>query len=174
MLTRAVPQTCSTLAYVRHTVLVAAALSFLLVLVLSTVLSQTIISVAKIDIALNSRLYTWQGANMSRQGANYFETDNASSSGAETGNGELLSTLSGASYLGFLEIDEQLSSNSEKFIQLYYLSALWNFNIVEPWIKNDTLYLTSIPTKNSKSNLLFTDLYNQTKMEERLSHHCAS
>ena len=67
-------------------------------------------------------------------------------------------------------MDEQLSSNSQKFIQLCYFSVLWNFSIVEPWIIKDTLHLTSIPTKNIKSNLLFADLYNRTKLEERLSH----
>ena len=150
------PQICSSPVSIRLAVPIAAALSFLLIISLFTILSRTLVSV---DI-FNSQ-----------QAAYHFETDNASSSRAKIGNGELLSvsTLSDA-YLGFLDIDEQLSSNSRKFIQLCYLSILWNFSIVEPWILKDTLHLTSIPTKKGKSNLLFAYLYDQTKVEKRLSH----
>ena len=72
------------------------------------------------------------------------------------------------SYLGFIEIDEQLTSNTIKYTQLSYFSALWNLRMVEPWIASDTSHLSSIrPT--GKNDMLFFDVYNKTKVESRLT-----
>ena len=70
-------------------------------------------------------------------------------------------------YLFFMEINEQLSSNMEKFFQLSYFSALWNFKIVEPWIDKNTEHLSSLPP-TSKS-VLYLDLYNRTALPKILT-----
>ena len=72
-------------------------------------------------------------------------------------------------FLGFVEINEQLSSNTAKFMQLSYFSALWNFSMVEPWIDADTTFLSSFPPANNGQTLLFFDLYNMTAVENRLT-----
>ena len=72
-------------------------------------------------------------------------------------------------YLLFEEIDEQLSSNTLKFIQLSYFSAVWNLSMVEPWINTDTTYLSSLPAVNQEQALLFFDLYTKKEVEERLT-----
>ena len=72
------------------------------------------------------------------------------------------------SYLGFIEIDEQLTSNTIKYTQLSYFSAVWNLRMVEPWIASGTSHLSSIrPT--GKNDMLFFDLYNKTKVENSLT-----
>ena len=72
-------------------------------------------------------------------------------------------------YLGFVTIDEQLSSNTEKFVQLSYFSALWNLSMIEPWIEGSSNHLSSVPPPASKQTLLFFDIYNKTRVERRLT-----
>ena len=63
------------------------------------------------------------------------------------------------SFLTFMEMDEQLSSNAAKFLQLSYFSALWNLSMIEPWIEADTNFLSSLPpTDKSRTScsLIFT------------------
>ena len=72
-------------------------------------------------------------------------------------------------YLFFMEIDEQLSSNTLKFLQLCYFSALWNFSMIEPQIDSNTTYLSSLPTVDKNQPLLFFDLYNKTAVEKSLT-----
>ena len=72
------------------------------------------------------------------------------------------------SYLGFIEINEQLTSNTIQYTQLRYFSALWNLRMVEPWIASGTSHLSSVrPT--DKNDMLFFDLYNKTKVESKLT-----
>ena len=72
------------------------------------------------------------------------------------------------SYLWFIEIDEQLTSNTIKYTQLSYFSALWNLRMVEPWIASDTSHLSSLrPT--DKNDMPFFDVYKKTKVESRLT-----
>ena len=72
------------------------------------------------------------------------------------------------SYLCFIEINEQLTSNTEKYTQLSYFSALWNLRIVEPWIASGTCQLSSIRPAD-KNDMLFFDVYNKTEVESRLT-----
>ena len=46
----------------------------------------------------------------------------------------------------FMEINEQLSANLMKFFRLAYFSTLWNFNMIEPWIYNNSEHLSSLPS----------------------------
>lgn len=73
------------------------------------------------------------------------------------------------SYLLFVEINEQLSSNTLKFFQLSYFSALWNLKMVEPWINIHTTYLSTLPSLSSQPGLPFFDLYNKTEVEKMLT-----
>ena len=73
------------------------------------------------------------------------------------------------SFLTFMEIDEQLSSNTAKFLQLSYFSALWNLSMVEPWIDPHTNFLSSLPPTDKSLTLLFFDLYNMTGVENRIT-----
>ena len=73
------------------------------------------------------------------------------------------------SFLTFMEMDEQLSSNTAKFLQLSYFSALWNLSMVEPWIDPHTNFLSSLPPTDKNQTLLFFDLYNMTGVENRLT-----
>ena len=72
-------------------------------------------------------------------------------------------------YLFFMEITEQLSSNSLKFFQLSYFSTVWNFNMVEPWIDNNTEHLSSLPPTEKTQALRFFDLYNKTSVQKMLT-----
>ena len=72
-------------------------------------------------------------------------------------------------YLLYEEINEQLSSNTIKFLQLSYFSAVWNLSIVEPWIDADTTYLPSLPAVDQKKALPFFDLYIKKEVEDRLT-----
>ena len=72
-------------------------------------------------------------------------------------------------YLFFMEINEQLSANLEKFFQLCYFSALWNFKMVEPWMDNLTEYLSSLPPTGKPQSPLFLDLYNRTALQKILT-----
>ena len=72
-------------------------------------------------------------------------------------------------YLLFVEITEQLSSNTIKFIQLSYFSALWNLSMVEPWIDINTTFLTSLPTPTQMKTILYFDLYKKTEVEASLT-----
>ena len=72
------------------------------------------------------------------------------------------------SYLWFIEINEQLTSNTIKYTQLSYFSALWNLRMVEPWIASGTCYLSSIRPAD-KNDILFFDIYNKTEVESRLT-----
>ena len=65
-------------------------------------------------------------------------------------------------YLFFMEINEKLSANMEKFFQLSYFSALWNFKMVEPWIDKNTECLSSLPPTGK--SVLYLDLYNRTAL----------
>ena len=78
-------------------------------------------------------------------------------------------TASTNSFLTFMEIDEQLSSNTAKFLQLSYFSALWNLSMIEPWIEADTNFLYSLPPTDQNQTLLFFDLYNMTGVENRIT-----
>ena len=72
-------------------------------------------------------------------------------------------------YLFFMEITEQLSANSLKFFQLSYFSTVWNFNMVEPWIDNNTEHLSSLPPPGKTQILRFFDLYNKTSVQKMLT-----
>ena len=72
-------------------------------------------------------------------------------------------------YLLYEEINEQLSSNTIKFLQLSYFSTVWNLSIVEPWIDADTTYLSSLPAVDQKKALPFFDLYIKKEVEDRLT-----
>ena len=72
------------------------------------------------------------------------------------------------SYLGVMEINEQLSSNTVKILQLSYFSALWNLSIVEPFIASDTCHLSTFPHAGKK-DMLFFDLFNKTRIERQLT-----
>ena len=72
-------------------------------------------------------------------------------------------------YLFFMEIDEQLSASSMKFFQLSFFSTVWNFNMVEPWIDNNTEYLSSLPPAGKTQTLRFFDLYNKTSVQKMLT-----
>ena len=72
-------------------------------------------------------------------------------------------------YLFFMEITEQLSANLEKFFQLSYFSALWNFKMVEPWIDKNTEYLYSLPPTSKPQSALYLDLYNRTALQKILT-----
>ena len=72
-------------------------------------------------------------------------------------------------YLFFMEIDEQLSANLEKFFQLSYFSALWNFKMVEPWIDKNTEFLSSLPPTGKPQSSLYLDLYNRTALPKILT-----
>ena len=67
-------------------------------------------------------------------------------------------------YLFFMEIDEQLSANRDKFFQLCYFSALWNFKMVEPWMDKNSEYLSSLPKTGKPQSPLYLDLYNRTAL----------
>ena len=67
-------------------------------------------------------------------------------------------------YLFFIELDEQLSQNTVKYLQLCYFSAVWNLSIVEPFIYSDTEWLSSLPPVSKDHNMLpYFDLYNTTE-----------
>ena len=72
-------------------------------------------------------------------------------------------------FLGFLEINEQLSSNTLKFLELSYFSALWNLTMIEPWIDIDSAHLYSLPPVSKPQTLLLFDLYNKTALEKQLT-----
>ena len=72
-------------------------------------------------------------------------------------------------YIFFMEITEQLSANTMKFFQLAYFSTLWNFNMVEPWIYNNSEHLSSLPSAGQPHSLLFFDLYNKTAIQNMLT-----
>ena len=73
-------------------------------------------------------------------------------------------------YLFFIELDEQLSQNTVKYLQLCYFSAVWNISIVEPFIYSDTEWLSSLPPVSKDHNMLpYFDLYNITAIAERLT-----
>ena len=72
-------------------------------------------------------------------------------------------------YLFFMEINEQLSANLHKFFQLSYFSALWNFKMVEPWMDNNTEYLSSLPPTGKPQSPLYLDLYNRTALQKILT-----
>ena len=72
------------------------------------------------------------------------------------------------SYLGVMEINEQLSSNTVKILQLSYFSALWNLSIVEPFIASDTCHRSTFPHAG-KRDMLFFDLFNKTRIERQLT-----
>ena len=71
-------------------------------------------------------------------------------------------------FLGFLEITEQLSSNTLKLLHLSYFSVLWNLTMIEPWIDTHSAHLYSLPPVK-RDTVLFFDIYNQTALEMRLT-----
>ena len=71
-------------------------------------------------------------------------------------------------FLGFLEITEQLSSNTLKLLHLSYFSALWNLTMIEPWIDTHSAHLYSLPPVK-RDTVLFFDIYNQTALEMQLT-----
>ena len=72
-------------------------------------------------------------------------------------------------YLFFMEITEQLSANSLKFFQLSFFSTVLNFNMVEPWIDNNTEHLSSLPPAGKTQTMPFFDLYNKTSAQKMLT-----
>ena len=71
-------------------------------------------------------------------------------------------------FLGFLDIREQLSSNTFKFLQLSYVSAVWNLSMVEPRIDVSSARMSNLPPVKRPQILLF-DLYNKTAVEKSLT-----
>ena len=73
-------------------------------------------------------------------------------------------------YLFFIELDEQLSQNTVKYLQLCYFSAIWNLSIVEPFIYSDTEWLSSLPPVSKDHDMLpYFDLYNKTAIAKSLT-----
>ena len=72
-------------------------------------------------------------------------------------------------FLGFVDINEQLSSNTIMFLQLSYFSAVWNLTMIEPWIDTRSAHLYSLPPVKKTQTLLFFDLYNKTAVEMQLT-----
>ena len=70
------------------------------------------------------------------------------------------------SYLRVVAITEQLSANTNNFIQLVYMSMLWNLSIIDP-VVNEHSYLSSIPPSSGK-HIPFGYVYNMTAVAQRV------
>ena len=70
------------------------------------------------------------------------------------------------SYLGVVAITEQLSANTENYVQLVYMSMLWNLSIIDPVI-NEHSYLSSIPPSSGK-HIPFGYVFNMTAVAQRV------
>ena len=72
------------------------------------------------------------------------------------------------SYLGVVDIMEQLSANTENYVQLVYMSMLWNLSIIDPVI-NESSYLSSIPPSSGK-HIPFGYVFNMTAVTQRVKN----
>ena len=71
-------------------------------------------------------------------------------------------------YLGVVSIGEQLSASTQNFIQLVYMSMLWNLSIIQP-VVNELNHLSSIPPSSGK-HIPFGYLFNMTTVAKKVQN----
>ena len=77
------------------------------------------------------------------------------------------SVTSSGAYLGVVSITEQLSANTKNFIQLAYMSKLWNLSIIYP-VVTERSQISSIPHSYSRHTLPLGSIFNLTNVSKRL------
>ena len=71
-------------------------------------------------------------------------------------------------YLGVVSIGEQLSASTQNFIQLVYMSMLWNLSIIQP-VVNELNHFSSIPPSSGK-HIPFGYLFNMTTVAKKVQN----
>ena len=71
------------------------------------------------------------------------------------------------SYLGIASIREQFSANTHNFIQLVYMSMLWNLSVMEPAV-NELGQLSSI--SSSSKHIPFGYVFNMTAVAKKVQN----